>query len=194
MPIRDLFWGCPTCGSLDALRPGEAGEACRSCDTVYRRGPKALIIARTADGREVSRAANEWLALLPGECGRGGVEHVTVSAARGFHEVRRDEELLGFFETMGEEAAGTWELHEDDVVIRLIDQEPVFIPLLDLTAIQPTSTSLHLKARGRPLLNVVFRDASVRLWELRLQHAVQTAWHRAGKGPIVEFQPLISAR
>ena len=194
MPIRELFWGCPTCGSLEALRAAPDGEGCRSCGTVYRRGPKASIVARSPDGREVSRAASEWLALLPGECGRGGIEHVTVSAAAGFHEVRRGKELLGFFETMGEEAAGTWELLDDDVVIRLIDHEPIFIPLLDLTAIQPTSTSLHLKARGRPLLNVVFRDASVRLWELRLQQAVQSAWERAGRGPIVEFQPLISAR
>jgi hypothetical protein len=67
-------------------------------------------------------------------------------------------------------------------------------PLESLTAIQPSSSALQLRARGHTVISVRFLAASVLLWEHWLQEAVRRRYHALGKGEIAEFQPRISLR
>ena len=66
--------------------------------------------------------------------------------------------------------------------------------LLDLTAIQLSSSTLQLKARRYPVVTIRFAVSSPKLWEERLQAAVRAAHARAGHGDIIEFQPRIVTR
>ena len=67
-------------------------------------------------------------------------------------------------------------------------------PLDQITAVQPTSSALQIKARAQPVAAIRFLEGSVRLWEDRLQTAIRDLWRRAGRGEITEFQPCIRTR
>src|SRR5205085_1437485 len=103
-------------------------------------------------------------------------------------------EYFGRFEKFGVAALGT--LHVDDATVRFeSDEATTFrINLLDLTAIQLSSSSLQIKVRDKPVMTIRFAHSSPKLWDERLQIAVREAWTRAGRGEVVEFQPRIVAR
>jgi hypothetical protein len=61
----------------------------------------------------------------------------------------------------------------------------------DLTAVQPSSTSLQIKARHQSVVAVKFVNSSSRLWEERLQVALRK-YYRGRQ--IIDFQPRICLR
>jgi hypothetical protein len=64
-------------------------------------------------------------------------------------------------------------------------------PLADLTAVQPSSTSLQIKAKRRPVVSFKFVYSSSRLWEERIQLALRQHYSTR---EIIEFQPRICLR
>jgi hypothetical protein len=95
---------------------------------------------------------------------------------------------------MGPPRAGRLTLEGDR--IRFIADEGIGFDwgLLELSAIQMSSSTLQLKAKRQPVMTIRFERSSAKLWEERLQAAVREAYRRAGLGNVVEFQPRISTR
>ena len=64
-------------------------------------------------------------------------------------------------------------------------------PLSEITAVQPSSTALQVKARRQPVVSIKFSSSSSRLWEERLQVALRQHYSTRD---IIEFQPRICLR
>jgi hypothetical protein len=204
MAISDLLWACPECGRIGGVDP--AGT-CQGCGTAFSRGRGALIRALMPDGRLVERSPAEWsdrlpdpAVLLKGDGGAGEdsvVRHARVLAREvtGVMAVRGEgREFLNRVERFGPKRQGTLELGPDRLTYRPEGGGPREWPFDALTAIQASSSTLQVKARGQPLVAFRFLDDSVFLWETLLHAALRAFYRRTGRGEIIEFQPRIVAR
>jgi 1-acyl-sn-glycerol-3-phosphate acyltransferase len=201
MAIRDLFWACPGCEALGSLRADKRRTSvCDACGTRFRRAEGATIRAEFPDGRTETLAAADWLHRLPSVESRYpadneealGPEPVGVKTLRRFRPVYEGPDLFGWAEQMSLRVQATATLSATTLVLRLAEREEV-TPLDQILSIQPTSSSLQITRRDRPLIALRFRNASIRLWERVLQIRVANAYRRAGRGEIFEFQPVIRA-
>jgi hypothetical protein len=195
--IRDLLCSCPLCGHTAGIRRAGRAERCTGCNARFLRGGGARIVAVTPDGRRFVRPAADWLDLAgiaePPPDGCLGPERVSIRIAEGLAPIRAHGELLGWSERFGPSRHGTLTLTPDALEFRG-DQPQVDVwRLAELTAVQPSSSSLQIKARGRPVAAVRFNDGSVRLWEERIKHAIRILHRAAGRGEIVEFHPRITS-
>lgn len=199
MAIRHLLWACPECGTEDALREESTGERCTACGTCYRRGRGATIEAERAGGERVRRSAAEWLDRLPEARppgrGRRYTERVEARFARGQKAVRKRGAVLGFRARFGPTRPGTLSLTPEAIRFQCDDHVADREWALDaLTAVQSSSDTLHFKARGEPVAEILALEGSVRLWTERIKAALRALYQRTGRGEIVEFQPRIVAR
>ena len=187
--IRDLLWGCVICGALESLDMVDRVERCAKCGAKYRRVQGAAI-AVEVEGRGVeTRSAAEWTAQLPPIPITGSAECLLRSAESSM-TVTSYGEYLGRIERFGNFRFGTLTLTETALKFEPRDGENGFEwPLGDLTAIQPSSTALQIKARRQPVVSIKFSNSSSRLWEERLQAALRKYY---GGREILEFQPRIA--
>lgn len=196
MAIRDLLWACPACGEHEGLVAARRGEACRKCGARVRRGRGATIVVEAPGRPPVARPAWEWADALAAPQDHGGAQaHAILREADAALPVREGTELLGFVERFGPKIPGTVGLRDDAVTFRPDGggAERTW-PLLDVTAVQPASSTLQLKVRAQPVVTLRFTNGSVRLWEHRIQQRLRAAWRAAGRGEIVEFQPRVTTR
>jgi hypothetical protein len=122
-----------------------------------------------------------------------GPEPVELRLASRRVAIRRKGRLLGWRDELGPPRSGTLRL--DNGILRFEGEGgPVDWRLEAITAIQPTSASLQIKAKGETVASIRFPSASVRLWEDVLHSRIRQAWREAGRGEIVEFQPRITER
>lgn len=209
MAITDLFWGCPQCGAFGSLRRRSREVNCSTCGAVFRRAAGAQIASNSpAQGREIIRSAAEWTDLLPaperlvtgredpgaGRHEEGGVRYrasVIARFAEGEQDVRRGSEFLGRIERLGPRIAGELRLHGDGLVFRGPDGTERRWHLDEITAVQPSSSTLQLKFRKQPVVSLRFETDSVRLWEALLEGALRRRYRELGLGEILEFQPRI---
>jgi len=63
--------------------------------------------------------------------------------------------------------------------------------LLEIRAVQTSSSSLQFSPRGGGLVELRFPYDSPLRWETLLRGALRRAYRREGRGEIVEFQPRI---
>ena len=199
MAIRDLLWACPACGVPNALAPASRrSDACRSCGAVLRRGPGANIVLEVPGRAPAARAACDWCADLPAPDPDAEPldGHATLREAESVEQpLHQNGELLGFIERFRPAVQGVVTLTDGAVRFRSDDGSLVRSwPLERLTAVQPASAALQLKARDQPVVSLRFTSCSVRLWERRIQNALRRLYREAGRGEIVEFQPRISTR
>lgn len=202
MALTDLFWACPVCGARDAVRDGGeekgTGARCDSCGSRFRRVHGANIEIERPDGTRQTASAAYWLDLLPpmGDflADRPIREaRATLRIAGAQRVIREHGRYLNRIELFGKADAGILRLRPDAVTFQGSEGEVVW-PFDELTAIQPSSHTLQLKARGRPVASLRFDHDSVRLWEELLMLAVGAFYRRTGRGDVVEFQPRISVR
>jgi hypothetical protein len=188
--IRDLLWGCVVCGQLESLRMTDRIECCIKCGARYRRA-KGASIAVEVEGKGIeTRSAAEWTSQLPPITATGTSECL-LRAAESDTKVR-DGEYLGRVERFGNFQFGQLALTETSLSFEAREGGDSFAWALgELTAIQPSSTALQLKGRGRPLVSLKFVNSSPRLWEQRLQAALRQ--HYRGR-EIIEFQPRLTLR
>jgi hypothetical protein len=120
---------------------------------------------------------------------------VRVRFARQEEPVRFRDVLLGFAELFGEGKEGALELDHDRLVLTLDDGEGEAMtwPLLDLGALQTSSSSVQISPKGGGVVLFRFPQESTRRWEELLRTAIALAWRAAGRGEVVEFQPRIRA-
>jgi hypothetical protein len=199
VPISDLLWACPLCGLHSGLRDDRADATCTGCAAVFRRSAGATIVARTAAGREEERPAAAWLAALPDLVlddphAPIAPQRAVVRVARVAVPLRFRRRFIGFGERFGARMTGTIALTGDALVFEPDDGEPLHWPLDRITAVQPTSSALQIKARGLPVAAIRFLEASVRFWEFQLQERLRARFRAEGRGEIVEFQPRICTR
>ena len=189
--IRDLLWGCVVCGALESLREVDRIETCERCGATYQRAQGAQI-AVEVDGRGIeTRSAAEWSAQLPPVTPTGTAECLARTAESNL-EVSGYGEYLGRVERFGNFKFGQVELTREALIFRARDGEGSFEwPLADLTAVQPSSTSLQIKAKRRPVVSFKFVYSSSRLWEERIQLALRQYYSTR---EIIEFQPRICLR
>ncbi len=186
--IRDLLWGCVICGAFESLRMVDRIETCEKCGAKYRRSHGAQI-AVEVDGRGIeTRTAAEWTEQLPPIEPTGSAECLA-RVAESDMPVAGYGEYLGRVERFGEFQFGRLELTENSLTFRAREGAGSFAwPLSEITAVQPSSTSLQIKARRRPVAAFKFVDSSSRLWEERIQLALRQHY---SPRHIMEFQPRI---
>jgi len=110
--------------------------------------------------------------------------------ATGAIPLKRSGEYLGAIERMGERQSGTLTLTTRSLEFSG-DTGTITWLLDELTAVQPSSSSLQIKARGRPVVSVRFPSDSPRLWEILLTNGLRELYRSSGRGEILEFQPRI---
>ncbi|MEJ2184486.1 MAG: hypothetical protein P8Z36_00950 [Gemmatimonadota bacterium] len=205
MALTDLFWACPICGAQDAFRGGLEGKGngirCSHCGSRFRRVHGASIEVERADGtREIASAAH-WLDGLPPMddlLAENPIREAraTLRVAGAERVIQENGRYLNRIELFGKPQPGTLRLRPDAVTFHPDRQgsDEVTWSFEGLTAIQPSSHTLQLKGRGRPVASIRFENDSVRLWEELLMLAVRAFYRRTGRGDVVEFQPRISVR
>ncbi|HUP90371.1 MAG TPA: hypothetical protein VM100_13525 [Longimicrobiales bacterium] len=195
--IKDLLWACVVCHKEESLWTDRGKERCENCGAHYWRGDGARIVVEMKDGTKEERRAGEWISALP-PVKPGGSAKCALSIANGDVPIYAYREYFGRYEKFGPAHLGMLHLDADRLWFeyneKLEDTADLNIPLLDLTAIQLSSSTLQIKARGKPVMTIRFAQSSPKLWDEKLQLAVQSAWTRAGRGTIVEYQPRIVGR
>lgn len=196
MAICDLLYACLECGRVAAIKTRDQDEACEHCGTRYQRVEGARIRVQRPDGTSEVKHPAEWLDLLeltwPIESGRPDLRERVL-----FRQARTDKPLwhrgiyLGRIEEFGPTQPGWLTLTRDELRFQPDQGESQVWLLNDLTAVQPSSTSLQLKVRRGAVLSLRFPQASPLLWEERVRQAVQALYTQAGRGEIREFQPRI---
>lgn len=202
MAIRDLFWACPECAAESSLEPAGRIELCDACRTRYRRHQGAAIEAEAPDGTRTVLSIVEWLERLPPPPLLSESAHdvayrcdrVEARFAEGEDTVRWHGKFLGRIERLGPGRPGMLTLEHERLVFADDEGSDRVWPLASLTAVQASSSTLQIKARGEPVVSLRFAEASIRLWELLLHGALRRLYRATGRGDIVEFQPRIVAR
>jgi hypothetical protein len=176
---------------MESLQMVDRIETCSKCGAKYRRAQGAQV-AVEVQGRGIeTRSAAEWTSQLPPVNPTGAAECL-VRIAESDTPVSGYGEYLGRVERFGEFRFGQLILTEAALEFVPRDEGTGFKwPLGEITAVQPSSTALQLKARKRPVVSIKFATSSSRLWEERLQVALR---HHYSTHEIIEFQPRICLR
>ena len=198
MAIHHLLYACVHCGREAGIKETEAGEVCDRCGTRYSRAAGAAIRVEAPNEPAVSKQPHEWLDILA----RGGVlerppsrpEPVIVRMAHGSKPYRHCGVYLGEVEHFEDPVSGVLELIADELRFKPADGSEIVWPIYELTAVQPSSTTLQLKLRNGPVVSLRFPEGSPLLWEERVRNAVQAWYTKSGRGEIAEFQPRIVCR
>lgn len=199
MALADLLWACPECREEVRLVPAAGAEACPRCGTRFRRVRGALIQGERPGSPPAIAPAWAWADRLPeprppNEPGAARAARVVVRFAEGYRAIRRGRRYLGRIERLGAARPGSLILTDRSVELRVEGEAPRTWPLERIAAVQPSSRTLQLRARGEPLVALSFPDSSPRLWEELLQRALRAFYRRTGRGEILEFQPRIAVR
>lgn len=196
MAIRDLLYACVECGREGGLRPAENGEVCDRCSTRYTRVKGALIRCEAPGKPAETRHPAQWVDLLAQgreDASTAREQPVILRVASYSRPLHVYGEYLGRVEQFGPPVEGTIELADDTLIFRSNAGTERW-PLIELTAVQPSSTALQVKVRQGPILSMKFPNGSALFWEERLQACLQACYTRLGRGTIVEFQPRILCR
>lgn len=202
MALVDLLYRCPECGH-DPM-DGEGDEAvCPECSRSYHRGGGRGTISISKDGHpraEVPASALvERIERRGGPLSRAtGPDGTIAYEADVLISFRQDEDpiwhkgaLLGFSERMGEPEAGTLAVGDQGVTVRWNGGRERTWTYLEILAVQAASSTLQLSLPGDELVQFRFQSDSPRRWEDLFRRLVSAAYHREGRGKVVEFQPRI---
>lgn len=206
MALKDLIYRCPLCGA-DPVEGRKDEVRCPSCGRRYERGdPPAGIRVREPDGEprtvpasrlvESIRDAGGPFPAAEGEDGSVRYQSA-VRVRRGSDEepLRYRGRLLGFTEKLGESRRGT--LHATDDALELVrpgGEVRSRWNLMDLRAVQASSSSVQVYTAAGELVHFEFLDDSPLRWEALLHALLRRAYRAEGRGEIVEFQPRIAVR
>ena len=218
MALKDVLFRCPLCGH-EPTRGRKDHVHCPSCQRHFLRGPApARIQIEGPEGervvparqlvREVTRRIEAVGEGAESDAGReeGELRDARVRArwAVGEEIVRFRSELLGFTERLGEPSEMRLRLTPNTLELRSVEgggdggggseQERRRWNLLDLRAVQASSSSLQIYTVSEELVHMRFLDESAFRWEGLLHETLRAVYREAGKGEIVEFQPRITTR
>jgi hypothetical protein len=214
MPLTYLLYRCPRCGH-DPLNGIKDEAECTSCGTRYSRGGEGgVILVREPSGGVWGVPGHRLTAAMIAWGDGGGTDEsgsnssdapllgAEVEVRRSGEEapVRWGGELLGFAEALDRPLSGTVRLTRDALILcsdgcgepgSALGESREIWPLLDIRAVQTSSSSLQFSPSGGGLVQLRFRNDSPFRWEAMLRTALRQAYRREGMGEIVEFQPRI---
>jgi hypothetical protein len=148
-------------------------------------------------GDRLAAAVEGWTAKEMAETALdSGVFHrseVKVRESGAESPVHWGGELIGFAEAMGPGDSGFLELDGTALVLRLECGRNQRWDLLDIRAVQTSSSSLQFSPLSGGLVEFRFPNDSPFRWEGILRQSLRLAYRAAGMGEIVEFQPRIVA-
>lgn len=207
MSLRDLLYRCPSCGQ-DPVEGRKDRVRCPACHTIYERGGgPARIRVRVRDGEPRSVPAHRLVQSVQDQGGPfpaartedGSIRYESearVRRARGEGAVHYRGHLLGFAEKLEKGRTATLRLADDILEVTETGGEGVASRwnVLDLRAVQASSSSLQIYTVAGDLVHFRFVDASPVRWEALLQGVLRRAYRKAGRGEIVEFQPRITVQ
>lgn len=202
----DTAW-CITCG-VRFQRGGEGGLLrVRDRHGALSQRPAATLARAVEDGKVVPQEASTDVSEGYGQAGVAGNAGpwralVRVRIADQEEPIRFRGETLGFFEVLGEETSGVLELTEEALVLRLAGPEGGSVErseasvvwkcgLLEIGAIQTSSSSVQIAPREGGLVQFKFLEDSPRRWDRLLQDRVRAVYRSNRLGEIAEFQPRI---
>lgn len=196
MAIHHLLYACVDCGRVAGIRRAEKGtELCIECGAAYSRADQANIRVRYANGTVEVRHPAAWLDHIEARPSHGAPaqERVTVRFAERQKPYYHSGMYLGHVERFGPRVGGLLRVDADAVRFEATGESHHW-PLLELTAVQPSSKTLQLRLRDGTLASIEFPEGSPLLWEDRVREAVQAAYTASGRGSIMEYQPRIVCR
>lgn len=214
MAIRDLLWACPICGREGGLSPARRNaEHCQGCATRFSRDRGAAITARTPDRPPLTLSPAEWVDRLP-ELGvderirRAETTRSTILSEPAVLRMLVGEEPVYFrgrylnqIERLGPARSGVLQLYPDRITFRPAqpgegteEAGTISWPFGEITAVQPSSSTLQLNSRSLPLASFKVPGGSIRFWEMLLCAALARYYRANGLGEIIEFQPRIATR
>jgi hypothetical protein len=199
MAIHHLLYACVVCGREGGIKPADKNEVCERCSAKYTRADGALIRCEPAGAPAETKHPAEWLDLLQSQWPLS--EMRIERSSRVILRIAEESEphyhggvYLGHIEQFGAPMPGVLTLSRDALGFTPEQGGSITWRLDELTAVQPSSTTLQLKVRRGPVLSFRFPDASPLLWEECVRVAVQALYIAAGRGDIAEYQPRIVCR
>ena len=199
MAIRDLLFACVECGRESGLKPSEQEEVCDRCGTRYYRGAGATITCVRPNGTTENHPAAYWLDHLerssrPDDTRAEPRDRVVIRMATTHKALRHRGIYLGKVELFGEPVTGWLTLTGSHLRMEPEQGIAELWPLDQITAVQPSSTTLQIKISKGPVISMRFLEASPLLWDQRVRDAVQRVYMESGRGEIAEYQPRIACR
>lgn len=205
MALKHLLYRCPICGADPTL--GRKDHAhCTSCGRHFHRGPApALVDVTGPEGVESIpiRELVEEIARMGGPfSGANGDEEgpalyasrVRVRRSSTEVPVRLRGQLLGFAERLERSSEMRLQLTRRALELLGASGRRHQWNLMDLRAVQASSSTLQIYTVARELVHFRFLDASSFRWEALLQETLRAAYRSEGMGEILEFQPRICVR
>lgn len=183
---------------------GEGDEAwCPSCGVRYQRGGEGGLLQVSNFQGSLKPVFGHSVAasLSPeGESGPGGGHRrAQVGARRASGRespVIHGGEVVGFAEALGEVTEGTLELTDNALVLWGPEEEAPPMDqwaLLDIRAVQTTSSALQISPITGGVVQFRFLDDSPLRWEELLHARIREEIRKEGRGEVLEFQPRIVA-
>lgn len=206
MALKDLIYRCPRCGA-DPVEGRKDRVRCPTCGSRYERGdPPAGILVREEGTKprtvptsrlveSIREAGGPFPAAVDAEGSVDYASPVEVRSGADEEPVRHSGGLLGFVEKLEEGGRAT--LRATDRALELVGRDGGTRSrwnLMDLRAVQSSSSSLQIYTAAEELLHFRFLDDSPVRWEALLHGLLRRAYRRTGRGEIVEFQPRITVR
>lgn len=205
MALKDVLYRCPLCGH-DSMAGRKDHAHCPSCGRHYLRGPAPARIRVEENGAQRTVAARELVQRvrnLAGPVTREGADgsgaevqetRVRVRWAVDEEAVRYGGELLGFTERLGPRSEMRLRLTASALELLGEADHRRRWNLMDLRAVQASSSSLQVYTLAQELVHFRFLTDSAFRWEALLQETLRAAYRAAGKGEIIEFQSRITVR
>lgn len=221
MALKDIFFRCPLCGH-EPTRGRQDHVHCPGCQRHFLRGPAPARIQiegpdgeRIVPARELVSEVTRRVVPVTGDTDGdseeedsedGGPRDARVRArwAVGEESVRFRGEVLGFTERLGKASEMRLRLTPNTLELRNAEgaggegggavEKRRRWDLMDLRAVQASSSSLQIYTVSEELVHLRFLEESAFRWESLLQETLRAVYRDAGRGEIVEFQPRISTR
>ncbi len=207
MALRDLLYRCPRCGHDPTEGKGDRVR-CPACGCRFSRassGARILVEATEENpkhlpARRLTEAIADRGGPLTAARGEDGAiryeSRVAVRRGEGEEAVRHGGDVWGFYERLGEPEGGLLRARNDALELESEGAETTRSRwnLLDLRAVQSSSSSVQIFTATGELVHFRFLDDSPVRWEALLHAVLQDAYEREGKGRILEFQPRIVIR
>lgn len=154
-----------------------------------------MVVERSGEGRSEFAVAelvrrSDSMAAQPLRW-QGAEASATMRMATRETPVREAGALIGFFEALGPRCKGRLRLDAETVVFSEEKGIEHRWSLLELRALQSSSSSVQISPRTGGVVTFRFATDSPRRWEEFLRRALREAWAGAGRGEIREFQPRI---
>ena len=196
MPLTDLIYRCPFCGT--ATVKGKGVEAhCPGCERVYQPATTGDgLRVRGPDGSDLEIEVGALLDRTGSLGGDGTVLESSALASFAYSErpVRYRDALIGFFEERRPSRPGQLRLDDRTVQFTEGSGELHEWSLLDLRAVQTASAAVQISPLVGGLVSFRILDDSPRRWEEALKSRLRSVWRDEGRGEIFEFQPRIRTR